>query len=231
MEIKKSPKADLQNKRGLLLEIGLAVSLGLCIMMFSWSKSEKVVETFDMGTAKVEEEVAEITRQDEKPPEVKQQTIAVTSDILNIVKDETKITTDFDFSAEFKEDAIIVAQVKVQEEAVAEETPVLAAEVMPSFQGKQGQEGLEAFRNWVQPRLVYPAAAQENGVQGRVTLSFVVEKDGSVGGIKVLQTPDKSLGVEAARVVALSPKWTPATQRGRPVRLQFSLPVVFQLRD
>lgn len=225
MEIKKTPKADLQNKKGLFLEIGLAVSLALCIFMFSWSKSEKVIETTDLGNVKVEEEVAEITRQDEKPPEVQKQTIAVTSDILNIVKNETKITTDFDFSSEFNEDAIVVAQVKVKEEAVVEDMPYLTADVMPTFQGKD----LNAFRDWVQGKIVYPAVAAENGVDGKVILEFVVERDGSVSNITVLMSPDKSLGTEAARVVATSPKWSPAKQRGQPVRLKYSLPIVFKL--
>lgn len=227
MEIKKSPKADLENKRGLFLEIGLIVSLGLSILMFSWSQSEKVVQKFDMGTVEVEEEIVEITRQDQKPPEPQKQTIAVATDIIQIVKNDTKVSTDFDFSVESSEDQIIVAPVKVEAEVITQEdTPFLTAEVMPTFQGKD----LNAFRTWVQERLKYPVIAAENGVQGRVVIAFVIEKDGSVGRPQVLVTPDKSLGEEALRVVMSSPKWTPAKQRGNAVALKYNLPVEFKLQ-
>ena len=97
---------------------------------------------------------------------------------------------------------------------------------MPTFQGGD----LMKFREWVQKRLRYPQIAQENGISGRVTLSFVIEKDGSLTNIEVMQSPDRSLSEEAIRVVQSSPKWTPGKQRNQPVRVSFTLPVMFQLR-
>ena len=227
MEIKKSPKADLENKRGLFLEIGLVVALGLSILMFSWNQQDRVVEKLDLGTVEVEEEIVEITRQDQKPPEPQKQTIAVASDIIQIVKNDTKVSTDFDFNVESSEDQIVVAPVKVEaEEVMQEDTPFLTAEVMPTFQGKD----LNAFRSWVQERLKYPVIAAENGVQGRVVVAFVVEKDGSVGRAQVLVAPDKSLGEEALRVIMSSPKWTPGKQRGNAVPVKYNLPVEFKLQ-
>lgn len=226
MEIKKSPKADLQNKRGLFLEIGLIVSLALMIGAFSYSKTEKVVQVMDMGTVEVEEEIVEITRQDQKPPEPVKQTIAVVSDIINVVKNDVKITTDFDFT-EFSEDAIVVQQVGVTEEVAESDEPFIVAEEMPTFMGGD----LTKFREWVMERIKYPTIAAENGISGNVTLSFVIEKDGSLTNITVLQSPDRSLSDEAIRVLQMSPKWTPGKQRSTPVRVKYTLPVQFKIQN
>ena len=226
MELKKSPKADLTNKRGLLLEIGLVVSLLLVIAAFSYSKVyriEKMVQDF----GPIEEEITEITRQDQKPPEPPKKTeITVITDILDIVTNDTKITTDIDF-AEFSEDVEIVQQVAVAEEEIEEDQPFIKVEQMPTFMGGD----LLTFRNWVQSKLKYPQLAQENGISGRVLMTFVVEKDGSLTNIQVLQTPDRSLSDEATRVLKLSPKWKPGKQRNQTVRVKYTLPVDFRIQN
>lgn len=225
MEIKKSPKADLQNKKGLFLQIGLIVSLLLVILVFGWSQREKVVEILDLGNVTVEEDIVEITRQDEKPPEPVKQTITVVSDIINVVKNEAKINTNFDF-AEFSDDKIIVQQVKVVEEKAEDDAPFLIVEDMPKFQNGD----LNVFRNWVMSRVKYPAIAAENGIQGKVTLQFVIEKDGTLTNIQALTSPDRSLTEEATRILQTSPKWTPGKQRGTPVRVKYTLPIEFKLQ-
>ena len=111
------------------------------------------------------------------------------------------------------------------EEEIEDETPYIKVEKMPSFMGGD----LNAFRKWVQERIKYPQIAQENGITGRVVLSFVVEKDGSVTNIQVLQSPDRSLGEEASRVLATSPKWEPGQQSSQKVRVKYTLPVMFQI--
>ena len=225
MELKKSPKADLQNKRGLLLEIGLIVALALVIWAFAWTPEERVVEKLDLNTAPVEQEIVEVTRQEEQKPQEppKKTEITVITDMLEVVKNDTKITTEFNF-ADFVEDVEIVQQVAVEEEVIEEEPPFLVAETMPSFQGGD----LNAFRNWVQSKVRYPAIAQENGISGRVVLTFVIEKDGRLTNIQVLQTPDRSLSEEAVRVLQQSPKWSPGKQRNQPVRVKYTLPVDFR---
>ena len=123
MEIKKSPKADLQNKRGLLLEIGLIIALGGVIAAFAWTPKEQKIEKLDLNIAPVEEEIMEITRQEQKPPEPPKKTeITVITDILKVVTNDTKITTNVDF-AEFEDDVEIVQQVAVEEEEIVEEQP------------------------------------------------------------------------------------------------------------
>lgn len=227
MELKKNPKVDLQNKRSILLEIGLIVALAVVIGAFLYTPKEVRVEKIDMNYGPVEEEITEITRQDQKPPEPPKKTeITVITDILNIVTNDTKITTDIGF-AEFEEDIEIVQQVAVQEEEIEEEQIFYKVETMPSFMGGD----LTTFRNWVQGKVKYPQLAQENNISGRVLLMFVVEKDGSLTNIEVLQTPDSSLSEEAIRVLKTSPKWTPGKQRNQSVRVKYTLPIDFRIQN
>lgn len=227
MEIKKNPKADLQNKRTLLLEIGMVISLALVIVAFWYTPEERKIEKLDLQTAVVEEEITEITRQDQKPPEApKKVEVKVIADLLQVVTNDTKITTEVDF-AEFDDNTDFIQTVEVKEEEIEEDQPFLFAETMPSFQGGD----LNTFRAWVQENVVFPQIALENGIQGRVVLSFVIEKDGRLTNIQVLQTPDRSLSEEAIRVLSKSPKWSPGKQRNQVVRVKYTLPVDFRVAN
>ena len=212
MEIKKSPKADLQNRKGLFLEIGLIISLLLVVAAFKYAPKEYRIEQVDLNYGPIEEEITEITRNEQKPPEAPK-------------KIEIKVYNDISFD-EFEEGLEITTQVvEVEEEEVVDDTPYIKVEKMPTFQGGD----LNTFRKWVQERIKYPQIAQENGITGRVVLSFVVEKDGSVTNIQVLQSPDRSLGEEASRVLGTSPKWEPGQQSSQKVRVKYTLPVMFQI--
>lgn len=225
MEIKKTPKADLQNKRAMFLEIGLILSLALVIAAFSWSQKEKTVEILETTEVLVEEEIIEITRQEEmKPPTPIKQTITVVSDIINVVKDEVEIKEEIDF-AEFNEDDILVEDATVSEGEYVEDVPFMIVEEMPSFQGGD----VSKFRAWVMQQLVYPSIAQENGIQGAVTVSFVIEKDGALTNITVLRSPDQALSDETIRVLKKSPRWTAGKQRGSAVRVKFNIPIIFRI--
>ncbi|MBE6196496.1 MAG: energy transducer TonB [Rikenellaceae bacterium] len=227
MELKKTPKADLQNKRGLLLEIGLVISLALVIGAFAYTPKEHRIEQIDQEVIVVEEEMMEVTRQDQKPPEAPKKTeMKVIADMLSIVKNDAKITTDVEF-ADFDEDTEIIQEVEVEEEEIVDDQPFLTVETMPSFQGGD----LLKFRNWVQSKVRYPQIAQENGISGRVVLSFVIERDGSLTNIVVLQSPDRSLSEEAIRVLNQSPKWSPGKQRNQAVRVKYTLPVEFRIQN
>ena len=226
MEIKKSPKADLENKRGLFLEIGLVVALVLVIGAFAVTPKEHRIEKVDLGYAPVEVEIVEVTREDQKPPEApKKVDMAVVSDMLEVVTNDTKIETEIDFAEFDVNQAIEVAPVQTEE--VFEEEIFIVVEEKASFMG--GDEG--TFRNWVQQNVKFPQIALENGIQGRVVLSFVIEKDGRLTNIQVLQTPDRSLSEEAIRVLNKSPKWSPGKQRNQVVRVKYTLPVDFRVQN
>ena len=228
MELKKSPKADLQNKKGLFLEIGMIISLLFVIAAFLYAPKEYRIEHVDLDYGPIEEEITEITRNEQKPPEVpKKIEIQVVSDILDIVTNDTKITTDISFE-DFGDDLEITTKVvEVEEEEIEEDTPYIRVEKMPSFQGGD----LNVFRNWVHSKLRYPQIAQANGGQGRVVLDFVIEKDGKLTNSEGLQTPDRSLADEAVRVLNTSPNWEPGMQQQQAVRVKYTLPVTFTISN
>ena len=229
MEIKKNPQVDLQNKRFLFLEIGFAVALLATIGALCYTARENKIEQIQQEVTIVEEEITEITRQDVKQPEpIRRTEIKVFSDALSIVTNDEKITTDVNFD-EFSEDmAIDVIPVKpVVEEVIDDDQPFMKVEKMPSFRGGD----LMTFRNWVMTKLRYPQIAQENNITGRVLLQFVIEKDGALTNIQVIQTPDSSLSDEAIRVLKTSPKWTPGKQRNQTVRVKYTLPVDFRIQN
>ena len=227
MELKKNPKVDVNRLRIVLLEIGLIVALLVVIAAFLYTPREVTVEKIDINYGPVEEQITEITRQDQKPPEPPKKTeITVITDILNIVTNDTKISTEVDF-AEFEEDVEIIQQVAVEEENIEDDQPFVKVEEMPTFQGGD----LNKFRNWVQSKVRYPQIAQENNISGRVFLMFVVERDGSLTNIQVLQTPDTSLSDEAIRVLKTSPKWKPGKQRNQTVRVKYTLPIDFRIQN
>ena len=229
MEIKKSDKANLENKKLLFTELGLIVSLAITFGAFEYTSKETKVSTLeDTAEVVLEEEIIPITQETPPPPPAAPK-IPILSDQIDIVDDEIEL--DDDMFMNLEDDASlgveIMDYVEVEEEVVEEEAiPFQLVEEKPSFQGGDANQ----FSKWVNQRLVYPEIAKENGVQGRVTLQFTVEKDGSVTKVKVLRGVDPSLDKEAVRVVSQSPKWKPGKPRARAVPVTYTFPVIFQLR-
>ena len=231
MEIKKSPKANLENKKFMFMEIGLIVALLIVLGAFEWSTTESSVSILEEEVAVViEEEQVPITQEEQlPPPEVPKE--PVMSDVIDIVDDDSKVEDNFLISTE--DDKSLGVEIKdyvveQQEEEVVEEEeiPFAIVEQKPTFQGKDPNH----FTKWVFSKIVYPEIAKENGVQGRVTLQFTIDTDGSIRNVKVLRGVDSSLDKEAVRVVSSSPKWQPGMQRNKPVKVKYTFPVVFQLR-
>lgn len=229
MEIKKTPKADLENRRTLYTEIGLVVALLVVWGAFSYSTKEKAVASLGEDTQVVEvEDMVPIT-QETPPPPPEAPKIPVLSDQIDIVEDDIKVDDNF---MSLEDDASLGVEImdyveEVKEEVVEEEAiPFQLVEEKPSFNGGDANE----FSKWVNSKLQYPEIAKENGVQGRVTLQFTVNPDGSVSNVKVLRGVDSSLDKEAVRVVSMSPKWKPGKQRDRAVKVTYTFPVIFQLR-
>ncbi|MFI3314715.1 MAG: energy transducer TonB [Rikenellaceae bacterium] len=225
MEVKKSPKADLQNKKGIFNLLGLVVSLLLMVYVFSWSQKELSYEEIATEEVIVEEEIVEITRQEEQKPEPPKIEVQTVTDLLEIVKDEIKIDdTSNLFDNEFDEDSQIeIPDIEEEEEVLDEDVPIMNAEKMPSFQGGD----INNFAAWVKRKVKYPAIAEENGISGRVTVKCVIERDGTLSSIEILSSPDQSLSDECIRVFKSSPKWEAGENRGKPVRVTVITPVSF----
>lgn len=226
MELKKNPKVDLQNRKGIYLEIGFILSLVLCIVAFSVGQSKKTIEIIETSGPELDVELIEVTKTEEPKPQAPvKQAVQLITEVINVVKNDAKIETTFEF-IDFSEDEIIVEEIEVEPEVIEEEPAFIKVEVMPSFLGGD----LNTFRKWVQGEFKIPAIAAENGIQGRVVVKFVVEKDGSIGGIEFLQSPDKVYEDEVVRVLNKSPKWTPGRQRDQLVRVYYILPIDCRLQ-
>ena len=125
-----------------------------------------------------------------------------------------------------KEVEVKYVPVTVVEEEPEEQTIFEVVEQMPEFPNG-GMAGLMQF---LSKNIKYPTIAQENGTQGRVTVQFVVNKDGSIVDAKVIRGVDPYLDKEALRVIGTMPKWKPGMQRGKPVRVKYTVPVMFRLQ-
>lgn len=230
MEEKKSKKANLENKKLLFIEVGLCFSLFVTLAAFQWGTRDANVSVLEEETQMIEEEEIIPITQETPPPPPETPKIPVLSDQIDIIDDDIKV--DDDLFMNLEDDANLGVEIgdyieEVQEEVIDEEAiPFQLVETRPSFNGGDANE----FSKWVNSRLEYPEIAKENGVQGRVTLQFTVEKDGSVTNVKVVRGVDPSLDKEAVKVVSSSPKWTPGKQRDRAVRVTYTFPVIFQLR-
>ena len=238
MEVKKSKRADLEGQKGTSLLIGYVVSLAAMFAAFEWTthEYEEKGQVFSTVQYATEEEIVPITQPifaNTPPPPADAPQVA---EILDIVDNETEIE---EVTIETSEDTNVATSgpssphsgpvmvgppAPVQEES--DEGEVFdVVEENPSFPG-----GDAALATWLQKNIKYPSAAQDNGIQGRVLVSFVVNKDGSIVEPKILRSVDPSLDKEAIRVVSSMPRWKPGKQRGKAVRVKFNLPVVFRLQ-
>ncbi len=228
MEVKKSPKADLESKRNVFLLMGLVIALGLTLAAFEYNTSPKKTESLgQMQMQEIEEEIIPITREQEiKPPPPPPPQVV---EVLNIVDDEVEIEDELKIEdTEVTDDMIIdvAPVVQTKEEVEEEDTQVFfIVEEMPEFPG-----GELALRQFIANSIKYPVIAQENGIQGRVYVTFVVDADGSVSEPRIARGVDPSLDKEALRVVSMLPKWKPGKQRGKPVRVSYTVPINFQLQ-
>jgi protein TonB len=228
MEAKKSPKADLENKKTLFLQIGFVIALVLCLLAFNWTTGQKNDSVFEgMTEQAIEEEQIPVT--EEMPPEQAQPPEVTVTDLFEIVQNDVVLTSEVSFDDdETTEDKVveIYAPVSLQaEEEATEEEVFVIVEDMPKFKGGD----INKFREWVQKRVRYPEIASENGIQGRVYITFVVETSGLVSNVSVTRSVDPLLDDAAKEAVEASPKWEPGMQRGRPVRVRYSIPIIFQI--
>jgi len=223
METKKTPKADLENKKRIFLQIGLAITLLGVLVAFEWRTYDRVIEGLgDLDMIIVEEEDIPITRQELPPPPPP----PLATELI-IVEDDVEIEEEFiiDVEASAATEVREFARIEVaQEEEIAEEQIFVVVEEMPSFPG-----GELARLRFLSENINYPQMARESGIQGTVFVGFVVERDGSVTDVRIIRGIGGGCDEEAIRVVRNMPRWTPGRQRGQPVRVQFTMRIRFVL--
>ena len=229
MEIKKTPKADLENKKSTWLLVGYVIVLAFMFIAFEWTKRDIKIDTSQAITDLVfEEEIIPITEQPEQaapPPPPAAPPIAET---LTIVEDDADVEETTIATSEETNQAVEIkyVPVAVEEEEPEEQTIFEVVEQMPEFPNG----GMAGLMQYLSKNIKYPTIVQENGTQGRVTVQFVVNRDGSIVDAKVLRGVDPYLDKEAIRVISSMPKWKPGMQRGKAVRVKYTVPVMFRLQ-
>jgi len=238
MEVKKSKRADLESQKSTGLLLGYIIALAVMFAAFEYTTRDYVETDVVYATSSFvsEEEVVPPTQPiftAAPPPPADAPQVA---EILDIVDNETEIVEEEIETSESTTEAIsgpvshvsgpVMAGPPVATQEEGDEGEVFeVVEQNPSFPG-----GNDALMKWLSKNLKYPASAQDNGIQGRVMVQFVVNKDGSIVDPKVVRSIDPALDKEALRVVSAMPKWQPGKQRGKTVRVRFTLPVLFRLQ-
>ena len=226
MEEKKSPKANLENKKVMFTQIGLIISLLIAWLAFEHKSYDKrqIDESLLNREVVLDEEMVEITKQEEQKPQPVEQPQQTTQ--LEIVDDNVE-TEDININAEVEQNEVIEEYVapEVVEEEVVEQEIFQIVEEMPSFPGGEGK-----LLEYVATHIKYPQIARETGIQGRVFVGFVVEPDGSISNVKLLRGIGGGCDEEAMRVIKSLPKWKPGKQRGKAVRVSYQIPVLFKLQ-
>ena len=211
------------------LLMGMVVGLAILFVAFEWSNRDVKVAQ-DQGVADViAEEQIEITRPENTPPPPPPPPAPVVTEVLNVVEDDVDLEQQDIVTSEDNQKAAqtqtYVAPKVVEEEEESSQPIFTVVETMPQFPG-----GDAALLQFLAKSIKYPVIAQENGIQGRVICAFVVNRDGSIVDAEVLRGVDPSLDKEALRVINTMPKWSPGKQRGKPVRVKYTVPITFRLQ-
>ena len=227
MEIKKSPKADLDGKKLTFTLIGLVVALFIVWRVFEYKSYDKqTLDTFTRQVEVIEEEMVEITKQEQPKPEIQAPKPQVTQ--IQVVEDDVEVE-DIELNAEVDQNEIIEEYVyeapEIEDEDIQEAEIFISVEEQPEFPG-----GTAKLLEYIQKNMKYPMMARESDIQGKVYVQFVVEPNGSISHVQVLRGIGGGCDEEAVRVVQSMPKWKPGKQRGVPVRVQYMVPIVFRLQ-
>lgn len=226
MEIKKSNRADIGKDKGTSLMIGLVISLSIMFVALEWTQRDEVDdEVAYTAVTFAPEEMIPITLPEKKtvpPPPA-----AVTkADIIEIVDDDADIDDEILASTEDntpwldpQEYEVVMVEPEIEPDEI-----LIAVEENPEFPG-----GTAALMAYLRKNIKYPAICRENNIQGKVIVTFVVNKDGSIVDVEVAKGVNPALDKEAVRVISQMPNWQPGRQLGRPVRVRYSVPVNFRL--
>ena len=225
MQIKKSQHASLEDKKIIYVLMGFVFVLSLCYVALEWTEQE-VTKYEVMDDEFLFEEEVEIQQTTQETPPPPPPPAVQEVEVLNVVEDDVETESIEINTEDDKEEVVIAAPVEAPEEEEEEEVIFVVVETMPEFPG-----GQQALFKYLSENVKYPVIAQENGIQGRVICQFVVNKDGSIVDVEVVRSGgDPSLDKEAVRVIKSMPKWKPGKQRGKAVRVKYTVPVNFKLQ-
>jgi len=236
MQPKKNEKADLSKNSSLYFVIGLSLILLISWQAIEWRTYEKVYAYEALNVEDEDDEEIPITEQLKTPPPPPPPPPPA-PEVIEVVEDEEEVEETVIESTETNEDEIIeVEEVEIEEEFDDVDVPFAVIEDVPIFPGcekvaKSERRNCfqEQMNKHIRRNFRYPEIAQEMGIQGRVYVNFIIAKDGSISNIR-MRGPDKNLEKEAQRIISKLPSMTPGKQRGRAVRVPFSIPITFRLQ-
>ena len=236
MQPKKSEKADLSKNSSLYFVIGLSLILLISWKAIEWRTYEKVYAYEALNVEDEDDEEIPITEQLKTPPPPPPPPPPA-PEVIEVVEDEEEVEETVIESSETNEDEIIeVEEVEIEEEFDDVDVPFAVIEDVPIFPGcekvaksERRKCFQEQMNKHIRKNFRYPEIAQEMGIQGRVYVNFIISKDGSISNIR-MRGPDKNLEKEAQRIISKLPNMTPGKQRGRAVRVPFSIPITFRLQ-
>ncbi len=229
MEIKKSERADLERGKTTSLLMGFVLAFSVMFVALEWTQREKTDDDEVFAAPRdvtLDEELIPITLPEKKvvpPPPAS----VSKADIIDIVDNDADIEEENLLSTDDQTEFVDITAVEVinlEPEPEPDDVPFQIVEDMPEFPG-----GQEALLKYLSSHIKYPSICRENNIQGRVVLQFIVNKDGSIVDVEVIKPVHPQLDKEAVRVVEGMPKWKPGSQRGKPVRVKYTLPVNFRL--
>ena len=234
MEVKKSKKADLNKNSGLYFVLGLVLVMVLVWVALEWKTYDEANDyDISLNVEDMLDEEVPMTEQIKTPPPPPP---PAAPEVIEVVEDEEEVEETIIESTETsqEEEVIEVEFIEVEEVEEDIEVPFAVIEDVPVFPGCENASDKKAcFNEMIQKHIRknfrYPEIAQEMGIQGRVAVMFTIQKDGSIGNIR-LRGPDKNLEAEARRIIEKLPQMTPGRQRGRAVRVPFSIPITFKLQ-
>jgi len=237
MQPKKNEKADLSKNSSLYFVIGLSLILLISWQAIEWKTYDKSLYGYEaLDVEEDDDEEIPITEQLKTPPPPPPPPPPA-PEVIEVVEDEEEVEETVIESTETNEDEIVeVEEVEIEEEFEDVNVPFAVIEDVPIFPGcekvaKSERRNCfqEQMNKHIRKNFRYPEIAQEMGIQGRVYVNFIIAKDGSISNIR-MRGPDKNLEAEAQRIISKLPQMTPGKQRGRPVRVPFSIPITFRLQ-
>ncbi|CAN5486212.1 energy transducer TonB [soil metagenome] len=220
MEAKKNPEADLTRKSGYFFSIGLLIALSLVVTAFEWRTKVALID-LDSGGGDFFEPPIDVVSTEilPPPPPVRKSIIIVEVDNDINIDDPSPI---IDMSE--TDPGLIEILAPPAEPEVLDDFPVVFAEESAS-----PKNGLQAFYKYVGEKIKYPGQARRIGIEGRVYVEFVINRDGSLSDVKAVKGIGGGCDEEAVRIIQTSPAWNPGKQRGKTVRQRYTLPIIFQL--
>ena len=234
MQLKKNPEADLNKNRNLYFVIGLTLVLGVTWASVEYKSYERKIDLTNGDMLVDDEEDVPITEQ-LKPPPPPPPPPPPAPEVIEIVEDEEEVEETVIESTESDEE-MVIEDIVVEDDFDDIDVPFAVIEDVPIFPGcesvaKSQRRACfqEQMNQPIRKNFRYPDIAQEMGIQGRVYVNFIISKDGTITNIR-MRGPDKNLENEAARIIGRLPKMTPGRQRGRAVRVPFSIPITFRLQ-